>query len=402
MILKRPQGKFSETPDQLRQRLLKTWDQRVKEHLSSQDSGNEEIWPLEVNIGQPKLVGEALIKNVVEIRQWINIWRTPEPALNVQFAEKNPRRVGRLTIPERIIFDDIDALARYLGPKAQKDLEIARARFADLAVIDPRLSGMAPNWRGVTDMSDTEHNGACDFLAQRQFSQEDNQSIREMVIAGVGGKFLEKRKAILEGALEHMDMLKEGEDYRERLGFRSDDRQTLWIKAHPDDMSGPFGAQQFAVRPSEIKTLPASIRQITIVENVETFYGYDPEPGVCLFFGSGNAISGMAVHVEPLRDLPVVYWGDLDSFGMKILSRLRQVLPQTSSTLMDIETMNGVARDLWRPEPQSDRYTGDVSGLTQDEQAALDLIRQGHHRIEQEHLRPKKHHLARLGLHRVS
>lgn len=70
--------------------------------------------------------------------------------------------------------------------------------------------------------------------------------------------------------------------------------------------------------------IPQSIAQVAIVENTETFFGYDPVPGVCLFFGSGNAVTGMASEIVFLKERRVVYWGDLDSFGIKILSRLRR------------------------------------------------------------------------------
>jgi len=402
MILKRPGGNKPETPSALRQRLARSWPARVKAHLSDEPAGEGEDWPLEVNIGRPRLTGDALVENALVIRDWIESWRTMEGTHHVDFVEQTRRRVGQMRVPEKITFETIDALADYLGKEAVRELRRARARFDGLKLIDPRLAGMAPNWRKVADLSEAEHTGACDFLQQRQYDPDELLSIREMMIAGMDGKFLEKRHAILEDALSHMGMLKEGKDYRERLGFRTDDRQTLWVKAHPDDMGGPFGARQFAVRPSEISHFPASIRQVTIVENIETFFGFEPEPGVCLFFGSGNAIAGMAPEIGVLQDLHVTYWGDLDSFGMKILSRLRRSVPHTVSVMMDEATMTGIAREAWRPEPESDRYPGDIPGLTAPERGALDLIRSGNFRIEQEHLRPGPSEIEALGLRKVS
>jgi len=97
----------------------------------------------------------------------------------------------------------------------------------------------------------------------------------------------------------------------------------------------------------------------------------------------------------------VIYWGDLDTFGMKILSQLRRTLPHVRSVMMDATTMTGLARNAWRHEPEKDRYRGDISGLTEGEEAALALLRRGNHRIEQEHLRPGPGELCTLGIHRA-
>lgn len=398
MIIKRPQGNRAETPDDLRARLQKTWPERVRAHLSLDA---DDAWPLEVNIGRPALTGDALLQNAVAIREWIASWRAVEQHHDITFQEQTRRRGGRICMPERIIFNTLDDLAAYLGKTNQEALARARARFSDLKVIDPRLLGLAPHWRAVVDMNEVEHKGACDFINQRQYDPEELLSIREMMISGLDGKFLEKRHNILEEALAQIGALLEGKDYRERLGFRADDRQTLWVKTHPADQAGPFGTQQFALRPSQITNLPDSIHQVTIVENIETFFGYDPKPGVCLFFGSGNAISGMAAEMPFLQNMTVTYWGDLDSFGMKILSRLRRCVPNARSVMMDAETMTGIARGAWRSEPESDRYTGEIFHLTDAEQGALDLIRSGNKRIEQEHLRPGADDLSTLGIRRA-
>ena len=103
-----------------------------------------------------------------------------------------------------------------------------------------------------------------------------------------------------------MDLLRHGSDFRERLGFRGDDRQALWLKVHPGTWEAPFGGDQFAVRPSAIERLPDTVRQVTIVENIETFFSDRPRPGVCLFFRGGNAIVGIACDMPLLRSLDVV------------------------------------------------------------------------------------------------
>ncbi|MGV0375446.1 MULTISPECIES: Wadjet anti-phage system protein JetD domain-containing protein [Corynebacterium] len=83
----------------------------------------------------------------------------------------------------------------------------------------------------------------------------------------------------------------------------------------------------------------------------------------------------------------VLYWEDLDSYGLYILDTVRKYLPHTRSVLMDIDT----ARDhdaLAVEEPNPSRFT--PARLTSGEADALDYLRShsagGCLRIEQERI----------------
>jgi hypothetical protein len=88
-------------------------------------------------------------------------------------------------------------------------------------------------------------------------------------------------------------------------------------------------------------------------------------------WGRGYAVDVLA----PLRwldELDVVYWGDIDTHGFAILSRLRGQFPRVRSMLMDRATLLG-HRDQWVPEPSP--VAAELSGLT-DEEAGVyaDLV----------------------------
>ena len=71
-----------------------------------------------------------------------------------------------------------------------------------------------------------------------------------------------------------------------------------------------------------------------------------------------------------LRGRACHYWGDLDTHGFAILSRLRQHLPQARSLLMDTETLLA-HRDLWVQEERPE--TGLLLGLTDEGQQGQGL-----------------------------
>ena len=70
--------------------------------------------------------------------------------------------------------------------------------------------------------------------------------------------------------------------------------------------------------------------------------------------------------------MPVHYWGDLDTHGFAILDRLRAWLPQTTSFLMDRDTLLA-HRERWGSEPSPTAAA--LTRLTDAEQATYeDLV----------------------------
>jgi hypothetical protein len=82
---------------------------------------------------------------------------------------------------------------------------------------------------------------------------------------------------------------------------------------------------------------------VVIVENKASFANLDvllslPEiPGGLAIFGSGFAALAFK-QCRWMRDRRVLYWGDIDTHGLRILAALRQYLPNAESILMDHET----------------------------------------------------------------
>ena len=69
-----------------------------------------------------------------------------------------------------------------------------------------------------------------------------------------------------------------------------------------------------------------------MIENEITYLSVDvPDDGVVLW---GKGFEGDRIGRLPwLANVPVLYWGDLDTHGFAILDRMRAWLPQTESVL---------------------------------------------------------------------
>lgn len=84
----------------------------------------------------------------------------------------------------------------------------------------------------------------------------------------------------------------------------------------------------------------------------------------------------------------MLYWGDLDTHGFRILDQLRAVHPQVVSVLMDESTLLA-HRDPWVTEPVPSKVS--LSRLTAEESGLYHRLRAGAFgsdvRLEQELIR---------------
>ncbi len=144
-----------------------------------------------------------------------------------------------------------------------------------------------------------------------------------------------------------------------------------------DDMSLPLS--RFAI-------LDLACRQVIVTENKINGLAFPPLADSLVVFGLGYGI-GLLAGVPWLNTVGLHYWGDIDTHGFAILSRLRAVFPRTRSFLMDEATLER-NRDLWGCEQEP--CLDELDHLTAEEQAVYDGLRANTHgrnlRLEQERI----------------
>jgi hypothetical protein len=139
-----------------------------------------------------------------------------------------------------------------------------------------------------------------------------------------------------------------------------------------------FPAHQLAQRPQPVET-------VIIVEN-----SHSPQqllqhelPNTMIIFGGGY---GVAVLKEAhwLRDVRLLYWGDLDTHGLAILSKVRSYFPNVQSFLMDEGTFETYQDYVVTDKP----FKGEApSYLTAAEKSLFALLKENGLRLEQERVR---------------
>lgn len=305
---------------------------------------------------------------------WVAGWRSarlPEGAI-VVWERRRWRSFGDQELPVRVRLEGADAVAALAGSgRAWRDVvRTASAilqRWPALGEVLPSVAGSV----GKLGPGDVER-----LLATVEWFGLNPQSellARQVPVEGVDTKWLERHRGLV-------TRLVQGLTGEPGLGLRVEPRR---YRARRLDVGAvDDGVRDLTAEVAELSRLPWRPDVVLICENLQTVAALPSDLGVVAVHGNGIAAPALA-DVPWIQRARLLYWGDLDTYGLSILSMVRQAVPQTESMLMDAATLRRF-ESLAGTEPSP--FRGRVGHLTQSEQQVLSDIRAGDVRLEQERI----------------
>ena len=344
------------------------------------------VVPLVVPLRGP--TARELADRFGEVQDWVDGWRSARlgPA-RLETAALGGRLVGVNQVPKRVLLDSTDDVWSVLGVAAEV------RRFDELVTMTEADLPAALSWVAARPHDALGH--AADWprilAVTRWILQHGGPEVyvRQIDVPGVDTKFVEERRNVLAALLARtlpaarIDPTAPATDLVRRFGLRGKPDTVRFRSFHPAD--GPFS--ELGVRTDELARLPFAARTVFVVENEVSYLALPPVPGAAVLLGSGYAVSRLAA-LSWLADRDVVYWGDLDTHGLRALHRLRRFLPTARSMLMGTDTLLD-HREHWsrEPVPVSDH----LPLLNADEQAVYQSLLRNEFgdqvRLEQERIR---------------
>jgi hypothetical protein len=333
---------------------------------------------------------EELLHRFEEVRKWAAAFEAEaDRSFEVEYRTVGGRHVGANRIPARVRVRDLPSLCSVLGTAGEVrvlDQLMARTRSEM-----PSLAAWAVDHPLVM----LEHQdvwfrvlATAGWIADRDTRRT---YVRQIDVEGVDTKFVERHQKLLSELLpvvlspERVDVSEV--EFTRRFGFLNKPLYTRFRILDPSLSPFPPGISEVSLRTEELADIDTGAATVFVVENEVTYLALPPIPHGIAVFGSGFASAGLAL-LPWLSDREVVYWGDIDTYGFDILSRLRSHLPQLRSILMDRETLL-FHRDHWNSESSPTRRP--LAHLTDAEQSLYqDLINDVYGvgvRLEQERVR---------------
>jgi hypothetical protein len=304
---------------------------------------------------------------------WAAGWIGGAASLRVDTKSVGGRRVGVNTVPNRAWVDSYEQLWSVL--RVAHEVRRFDALFEETSRSEPMLVGwMAEHPMKVLAVADSWMRivATVTWIAQLQ---QPHVYLRQVDVPGVDTKFIEGHRAVLTDLLDRrlpigrIDGSVPRSDFTGRYGFR---KKPSYVRMRQLGAIGlPGGYSEIALRVAELADNPLPVSTVYVVENEVTYLAFPAVPDAVVILGEGYAAS----RLQPLRWLEertVVYWGDIDTHGFRILDRLRARFPRARSMLMDRATLFA-HETQWVAEPSPIRDP--LARLTADERALyLDLV----------------------------
>lgn len=320
-------------------------------------------WPLVVTLGAPSEAEAA--GNSDYIRAWIDAWQAWQGTGLLQWRECHWRNLGTQRLPDRLQLDTAEDVARCLGEGMQ--WQKARDRYARLSARWPLLADVLKrHFKMLAEYSDSDFKRLESFLEWIVLHPMSDLYPRQLPIAEFDSKWLESRQGLVKdlvAALRELDPA--AVDFYLCCGLRRAPNLIRMRLLDPTLRERTGGVGDITAPVEEVAALNLPIQCAFIVENIQTGLAFDALPGAVVLMGLGYGVDRLR-EIQWLQNIEVIYWGDIDTHGLAILSRARAHLPHIRSLLMDETTLLRY-RTLWVQEKQ--QHAAEVlSNLTEAEQ----------------------------------
>jgi hypothetical protein len=342
------------------------------------DGGGE--WPLSVSLERP--TRSVVLRDVAAVKTWSAAWRSwldrrrpNDPSVDIEEIEWPG--MGPQTFASRLTFADASTVARFVGESVA--WERAYERRTRLVASWPQLakSGLGTFYTDLSQEAEADFDRLVALLSWFVIHPDSGLYVRQLPVQGVDTKWVDRarrwlvsqlllrikgglaspdgpqaggvddRQALTEtvGELSVLEEFADGSatpDFYRICGLlRPPTRMRIAVLC-PELRRQIGGVRNLESSVEDLVQLPMRLRGVVIVENLETAYSLEDAPGVVAVVKLGNAVS-LVGQLPWTRGVPVLYWGDVDSYGFSILAQARQALEphgsSVESVLMDVSAV---------------------------------------------------------------
>lgn len=286
--------------------------------------------------------GTRAVEDPTRLRQFREQWESvarefeaDAPNL-VTFEDRTLRVMGLQRLPVEVIFPSLDIMARFLGDDAVERLVAVRSRLSFFADRNAKLADAAARHvQRIEGLPLDEAQMMAAALSQARRDMGVGTYLRSLPLDGVDTKFFERhaRTAFLildahtggevtaAGGLEPwLGCLQKGAD---RLLVRPLCARTR---------AALCGLSRLWVTSDDLANCALPGTRVLVIENDTPAYELPQIDDAVAIAGSGGNLAWMTGNW--LKDRDLVYWGDIDTWGLRLLSIARGHQPGLRTLLM--------------------------------------------------------------------
>ena len=358
------------TAADLKKQLLRYWDRGEILRSRLQE---EPLFPLKLRLRSP--TSRQLATHFDEVRLWIHQISKLE-GYDIQWKEIRHPIHGRNSLPQAVYVADESTALKLIGKSRQAATfhELSNTTLQAFPELESwlikhprRMLQQAGHWQQILQV-----------LSYFQQHPGSGLYLRQLDIAGVDTKFIERHRGLISEMLDRT--LPEDAVNRDATGVKGFNRR-YGLKDEPalirfrllDPQQSIHGMSDLSIPADQFAELNLPASTVYITENKINGLAFPQMRDALVIFGLGYGLDRLK-ECDWLGNKKIVYWGDIDTHGFRILNQLRKAFPLASSLLMDKCTLME-CRPLWVQEKPNQRSMIELPRLTLEEQQLYDDLR---------------------------
>jgi hypothetical protein len=332
-------------------------------------------WPLLVSLGRP--IQRDVLRDFPAVQRWSaawSAWRSTHVAAGTDAASAPQVRmstiawqgVGEQTLPEVLSFPSAECVAMFChDAKAWRLVEIRRRAMLERwpALL---VTGLGPHYETLATYDEADFARLIALLSWLVENPKSGLYLRQLPVHGMDTKWVDlKRRGLVADLFRRITSpsvtavsdLKSHEleweggnattaaevdevsfDFYSICGLRRPPTKLHLLVLCPALRAAVGGLRDVIAPIEELAQLRFKPARVLISENKDTGLSLPDIPGTVAIIKLGNAVS-LLRQLPWVQALPVMYWGDIDTYGFSILAQARKTLGDVRSMMMDRETL---------------------------------------------------------------
>ena len=294
--------------------------------------------PIKIPLKPP--TGNQALADIKRFHQYIKEWQNWQPETEVIWEQKQYRKIGSHQVPVAVVLPTLQSLFYALGTEVIRQTNRWHRVLSRFIIdVDQKLSEtIIRNLPELDQCRDDDIESLLNLLPQLKAGMGTGCYLRALPVTGVDTKFIEQHETFIRQCLQAIHPENDVSDLLNWLGCREKPKGWLTVRPLcPKTRQWMMGLPVLKLSGDILRETPLPGSHIIVVENEETGFALPELPETVAIFGGGKNISWM--DAPWLSQKHLAYWGDIDTWGLSILSDARQLSPDLKPLMMDKATL---------------------------------------------------------------